>query len=58
MSDDKQKVGPQDGKRVNVHERYEVAYWTEKWGVRADELKSAVQRVGVEVEAVRRALGK
>jgi hypothetical protein len=32
MADDKTKTRPQDAQRVNVHERYEVRYWTKKFG--------------------------
>ena len=47
MSDDKTKTAPQDAQRVNVHEDYEVAYWTKKFGVTAEKLKAAVKKVGV-----------
>ena len=36
MSDDKSKVAA-DRKRINVNEDYELRYWTEKFGVSADE---------------------
>jgi len=29
--DDKTKTAPQDAKRVNIHEDYEVRYWTQKF---------------------------
>ena len=57
MSDDKSKVAA-DRKRINVNEDYELRYWTEKFGVGADELKRAVERVGPMAEDVARALGK
>ena len=57
MSDDKSKVAA-DRKRINVNEDYELRYWTEKFGVSADELKRAVERVGPMAEDVARALGK
>jgi hypothetical protein len=47
MADDKSKTRPQDALRVNVHEAYEVEYWTKKFGCTADQLRAAVQRVGV-----------
>lgn len=47
MADDKSKRGPADAARVNVHEAYEVEYWTEKFGCTADQLKACVKKVGV-----------
>jgi len=58
MSDDKRLKAPQDAARVNVHERYEVDYWTRKWGVSEAQLRAAVARAGVGVEAIARELGK
>ncbi|WP_437205609.1 DUF3606 domain-containing protein [Planctomicrobium sp. SH664] len=46
MADDKTKKGPQDAARVNINEAYEVEYWTKKFGVSADTLKSAVKSAG------------
>ena len=57
MSDDKSKVAA-DRKRINVNEDYECRYWSEKFGVSADELKRAVERVGPMADDVARALGK
>lgn len=58
MSDDKTKRSPQDSARVNVHESYEVQYWTGKWDVTKAELEAAVAKVGVSASAVAKALGK
>ena len=44
--------------RIDVSEDYEVRYWTKALGVSAEELKSAVQKVGPNVSAVREQLGK
>jgi len=52
MSDDKTKTGPQDASRVNIHEDYEVDYWTKKFGVSKEKLKEAVDTVGVSADAV------
>ena len=38
--------------RINVHERYEVEYWSKKFGVTADQLRAAVAKVGVSAKAV------
>ena len=43
---------------MNMNEDYEVRYWTEKFGVSAERLRTAVQRVGVMVADVERELGK
>jgi len=59
MADDKSKQGPQDRSKVNLSERYEVEYWTKKWGITEDRLKAAVKKAGSSgVEAVAKALGK
>ena len=58
MADDKTKRGPQDAARVNVHESYEVEYWTKHFGVTADELRKCVEKVGVMVTDVKKCLGK
>jgi len=57
MSDDKNKTAG-DRKRINVNEDYELRYWTEKFGVSADELMRTVERVGPMADDVARALGK
>jgi hypothetical protein len=56
MSDDKSKKRPQDSSRVNVHEEYEVEYWSKKFGVTPDQLRAAVSRVGVSAEKVEQEL--
>jgi hypothetical protein len=58
MSDDKNKQGQADRSRINVQERYEVEYWTKKFGCSADELKAAVQKAGVMAKDVEAALKK
>jgi len=58
MSDDKNKTGGPDRSRINVHEAYEVEYWTKKFGCSADELKAAVKKVGVMAKDVEAELKK
>ncbi|URL59652.1 DUF3606 domain-containing protein [Luteibacter flocculans] len=58
MSDDKSKRGPADAQRINVHETYEVRYWTEALGVSEARLREVVAEVGVMADDVRRALRK
>ncbi len=58
MSDDKSIRGPADAKRVNIHEDYEVRYWTKKFGCTKEQLVAAVQKVGVMADDVEKALKK
>ena len=58
MADDKSKRSPQDASRINVHEDYEVAYWTAKFGVTRAELEAAVKAAGTSASAVATHLGK
>src|SRR5439155_22068123 len=51
MSDDKTKRGRQDRRKINVHEEYELGYWSKKFRVTPDELRDAVKRVGASLEA-------
>jgi hypothetical protein len=53
MSDDKTNRGPQDASRINVHEDYEVRYWTKELGVSEEILNEAVKQAGPGAEAVR-----
>ena len=58
MPDDLSNRGPQDRTRINVHEPWELQYWSNHLGVTPEQLKAAVQKVGVMVSDVRRHLGK
>jgi hypothetical protein len=58
MADDKTNRGPADRARINVHEPYEVSYWTKELGCTKAELEAAVKAVGVMVTAVKAHLGK
>jgi hypothetical protein len=58
MPDDLGDRGPRDRSRVNVYEDWEVSWWCDKWGCTREELKDAVDAVGVmalDVEAWLRA---
>jgi hypothetical protein len=57
MADDKTKTA-QDRQRINVHEDYEVAYWTEALGVTRERLEQLVKAHGDRADDVVRALGK
>jgi hypothetical protein len=58
MADSPSKRGPADRSRINVHEPHEVRYWTQALGVSEQQLKAAVEKVGVMADAVKRQLGK
>jgi hypothetical protein len=58
MADNLQKAGPQDRSRINVHERWELDYWTGELGVSSEELTRLVKEVGPSATAVRAALQK
>ena len=56
MFDDKSKrVG--ERKRINVHDDYEIRFWSKKFGVSPNELRCAVSKVGVFADDVARELG-
>ena len=56
MSDDLTKKGDQDCTRINTSEDHEVRYWSQKFGVSADQLKAAVKKVGNSASAVEKEL--
>ena len=58
MPDDKTKRQPEDGKRINVNEPYELADWSKKFGVTPEQLKQAVKQVGPMADDVKKKLGK
>lgn len=58
MSDNKVDKGPADRTRVNVHEPYEIEYWSKKFDCSRDELRAAVSKVGVMAIAVEAYLKK
>jgi uncharacterized protein DUF3606 len=58
MSDDKQNRGGPDRSRMNMHEDYEVRYWTETLGVSKERLAELVAQHGTSAAKVRAAIGK
>jgi len=58
MPDDLEKRGPPDGKRINVHESWEVRDWSKHFGVTEQQLNDAVKAVGPMTADVKRHLGK
>ena len=58
MADDPNKRRPQDSSRINIHEEWELQYWSIEFGVTKEKLIEVVNKVGVSVETVRSYLGK
>lgn len=56
MADNKTLRTPRDSSRIAMGEDYEVAYWTDKFGISRDELQRAVSAVGNSADAVERHL--
>jgi len=54
MADDLNKRRPQDSSRVNVHEKWELDYWSKELGVTPDKLKEIVKSVGPMADDVRK----
>lgn len=58
MNDDKKNRGEPDRSLISLKEKYEVDYWTKKFGVSEAKLREAVKAVGPSVDKVRQYLGK
>jgi Protein of unknown function (DUF3606) len=59
MTDNRNIKGPRDQNHVNVHEDYEVEYWTGAFSCTAAELRQAVKDAdGTHKDKVRAALEK
>lgn len=58
MPVNKTKTAPQDARQINVHERYELAYWTKALGVSEEVLMRAVKKVGTSADAVKHVLAR
>lgn len=58
MSDDLSRKGPEDPKKINLNQTWEINYWTKALGVSEVKLRKAVAAVGVYVSKVREWLNK
>ena len=58
MSDNLDRKQPQDANKINVHESWELEYWTRTLGVTTKQLKDAVDAVGTSAKKVKEHLGK
>jgi hypothetical protein len=56
--DNKDKVGSPDRDKINVHENYEVEYWSKELGISPEKLRLVVKEAGTSVTAVREYLSK
>ena len=50
------KRGQPDRSKINMHEAFEVKYWTHALGISKEELQKAVDKVGNSAAAVRKEL--
>lgn len=57
MADNLKIREPQDRTKINVNETWELEYWTKKFNVSAEKLKTAVKAVGPSVAKVKVHLG-
>jgi hypothetical protein len=58
MVDDLKRRQPEDPLKVNLNERWEVEYWTKRFGVTEAKLREAVKAAGVMVKNVEAWLAK
>jgi len=56
--DDLKKKGAADRGQINLHEAWEVDYWTKELGVSKGELAKLIKKVGNSAAAVRKELGR
>lgn len=56
MSDNLTKRDQRDRSKINMHEDFEVKYWTKQLGVSKDELQKDVDKVGNSAATVRKEL--
>ena len=46
MADDLNRRKPEDPKKININQPWEVSYWTSKFGISESKLRRAVKAVG------------
>ena len=56
MPDNLNRRGPDDAAKINIHEAYELAYWSKKFCIPKQRLIEAVNVVGVKVKDVKKEL--
>lgn len=58
MPDNKKIIKPEDATKINVNQKYEIVYWTNKLDCTETQLKKAVDKVGVKATDVKKYLKK
>ena len=58
MPDNLKRRHPEDPQKVNVHQEWEVGYWSEKLGCTRGQLTDAVEQIGPMVSDVKKHLEK
>ena len=53
MVDDRKKSRPEDRKRININEPWELDWWSKELGLTRDQLRAAVKRFGNMADKVR-----
>lgn len=56
VMDNLTKKDQRDRSKINMHEDFEVKYWTKELGVSKEELQKTVNKVGNSASAVRKEL--
>jgi len=56
LTDNLTKKDQPDRSKINMHEDYEVKYWTKELGVTREQLQKAIDKVGNSASAVRKEL--
>ena len=58
MSDNLKIKKTLDATKVNIHESWELTYWSKKFGISENKLIEIVKKVGVQVKDIEKYLGK
>jgi hypothetical protein len=58
MADDTAKRDYRDHDRINIHQDYELRYWTKVLEVTPEKLRQTVEKVGVTATELHKAFGK
>jgi len=58
MTDDLNRITPEDPKRINVNQDHELEYWSKKLGITKELLVTVVETVGPMVKDVENFLGR
>jgi hypothetical protein len=51
------KKDQRDRSKINMHEVWEVEYWTKHFGISKSDLQRAIEKVGNSAAAIRKELG-